>query len=585
MSHAPFDTPFAHSVVDQKYMRPHGETHWNQLAARVAHHPMRALAEHTGHLFHEEEGAIRRLIEDRMFIPGGRYLYATGNDFHQVQNCLLLRAEDSREGWADMAWKSEMSLLTGAGIGAYWGDIRPGGTVVKRTGGVASGPLPKAIAVNEQGRAAVQGGDRRAAIWGGLPWFHPDVFKWITAKDWPEYIKAAKAEDPSIPAPLDMTNISVCLDDAFFYAYEGRELRARVALREQAPDWAWEDDQFSYDSSPDGGSWSEWAQKVYWACIDHMTQTGEPGFSIDLGDKWNEKLRNACTEITSEDDSDICNLGGLVISRFDSPEQFGEAVRLGALFLTAGTVYSHVPYDKVAETRDKNRRLGLDLMGIHEFCLQRGLAYGSDDAFEALEPYMAEYDRALEYAWDWQDDANLSRSVAATAGSPTGTRGLAAETSTSWEPIPFVAYKRTVVTSRAHERDERTTTYVIDPVIARLTREGYIRQGDPVEDAHSLAHDGLERRLQMQAYAQSHTDHAISMTINLPHVMKDSQERRSFGELLYRYLPQLRGITVYPNGAIAGQPIEPVSFEEAAAATGVVLERPEEACTTGACGI
>jgi hypothetical protein len=76
----------------------------------------------------------------------------------------------------------------------------------------------------------VQGGDRRSAIWGGLLWSHPDIFKWITAKDWPDYIKAARGvhargpDRPRTPAsrpPLDMTNISVCLDDEFFAAFEG----------------------------------------------------------------------------------------------------------------------------------------------------------------------------------------------------------------------------------------------------------------------------------------------------------------------------------------------------------------------------
>src|SRR5690606_33845205 len=142
------------------------------------------------------------------------------------------------------------------------------------------------------------------------------------------------------------------------------------------------------------------------------------------------KLRNACTEIVSEDDSDVCNLGGIVISRFDNPREFGEAVRYGTLFLTAGTCYSDLPYDKVAEVREKNRRLGLDLIGVHEFLLKRGLGYGTDEAFEALAPYMVEYDRALEYAHDWQNELGLSLSVAATSGAPTGTRGIIAETTT-----------------------------------------------------------------------------------------------------------------------------------------------------------
>jgi ribonucleoside-diphosphate reductase alpha chain len=579
---APFGTEFAHSVAHSKYMKAHGETHWEQLAARVASAPMRALESVAGFKYSSETEAIFELIRDRKFMPGGRYLYACGNDFHQVQNCLLLRCKDSREGWADAAWKAEMSLLTGAGIGIYWGEVRPGGTVVSRTGGVASGPLPKAIAINEQGRAAVQGGDRRAAIWGGLPWYHTDVFKWINAKQWPQYIKDAKAEDYSVPAALDMTNISVCLDDAFFAFFEGRADEGFQYLTEQAPDWMLGDDLLLKDEYLEK-DWVDWAQRVYWSSIDLMTTTGEPGFSVDTGDKWNEKLRNACTEIVSEDDSDICNLGGLVISRFDTPEEFGEAVSLGVLFLTAGTVYSDLPYPWVGEVRDKNRRLGLDILGAHEFLLQRGLKYGTPEAFEALDPYMHEYAKALEHAHRWQREAGLSLSVAATSGAPTGTRGIVAETTTGWEPVTYTAYKRTVITSKAHESDERTDHYVVDPTVKRLLDDGYILPTDDIEDSSTLALQ-YERRFAMQEYAQRYTDQAISMTINLPHVMTDYHERGRFGDTLYKYLPNLRGITVYPDGAIPGQPIVRVPLAEALGYD-FAVEEDEAKCASGACGL
>lgn len=565
---APFEGSLAHSVAHAKYMAPHGETHWNQLARRVVEHPMAALEAHSGRRYTAEKTALYSLVKGRKFIPGGRYLYACGNAFHQTQNCLLLSCEDSREGWADLAWKSEMALLTGAGIGVYWGNIRPNGSKVGRTGGTASGPVPKMISTNEQGRAAVQGGDRRSAIWAGLPWWHADVFWFMKVKDWPQYLKDAKDKDPSVPAPMDMTNISVCLDDDFFSAYEVGDIRFDSDLP---------------DAAPDGGNWGDWAHRVYWTAIDGMTQTGEPGFTVDLEDKRDEKLRNACTEIVSADDSDICNLGGLSLARFSSPQEFEEAVRLGALYLTAGTVYSHVPYPQVAEIRDKNRRLGLDILGVHEFLLMRGLEYGTDDAFAALDPYMRAYKRALEYAHEWQKEASLSLSVAATSGAPTGTRGIVGETTTSWEPVFATAYGRSVITSKAHTSDERTLHYVVDPTVARLLKQGYIKPEDEVEDSYSLSY-AIERRLAMQAYAQENTDQAISMTINLPHVMRDAVERRQFGETLYRFLPRLRGITVYPDGARAGQPITKVPLAEAVA-NGAVAWESEEKCASGVCGI
>jgi ribonucleoside-diphosphate reductase alpha chain len=533
-------------------MAPHGEKHWHETAARVVHYPMQAIRGR-GIDIVEPSHRLRQLVERRAFLPGGRYLYAAGNDYHQVQNCLLLDVEDTRESWADLSHKTFMALMTGAGIGVYYGKLREHGAPIRRTGGIATGPTPLAAAINEQARAAVQGGNRRSAIWGGLLWNHPDIFQWMSAKDWPEYIMEQKHKDPfNTPAPLDMTNISVCLDDDFFAAF-GNPVDPQHDL----------------------------AQSVYWEAIERMVTKGEPGFSIDLGDKTDEKLRNACTEITSADDSDICNLGGLNIAAFDTPQEFGQAVRDGVLFLLAGTEYSDVPYEKVREIREKNRRLGLDIMGPHEFLLKRGMKYGSDDGFNALEPYMREYDRALEYAADWADRMLMSRPVAATAGSPTGTRGIVAETTPSWQVVTYSAYKRGVLNSGGAGGNVNRSEIVVDATVARLAREGYIGPYDEVEDSTTV---GYEEQMRMQQYAQSHTDHGISMTINLQHVMSNAQEQRSFGETLLKYLPDLRGITVYPDGAIPGQPIQRVSMAEALGSDATV-EGDEGRCLSGICAV
>jgi ribonucleoside-diphosphate reductase alpha chain len=347
---------------------------------------MAALERATGRNLDRETQDVYDLFKDRKALPGGRYLYATGRELHQVNNCVLLRCDDSREGWASLSYRAEMALMTGAGIGVYYGDVRPGGSVIQKTGGIASGPLPKMQQVNETGRHTMQGGNRRSAIWAGLPWWHADIFDFINIKDWSDEVKALKAKDWTFPAPMDMTNISVCLDDDFFTAYTAPE-------SDEAHPWI-----HGTPFAPDGTAWEVWAKRVYDTAVEHMLKHGEPGFSIDLGDKSDEVLRNACTEITSADDSDVCNLASLVLPRFDTPEEFGKAVEVMAIFLTAGSVYSDTPYEKIVDIRNKNRRLGLGLIGVHEFCMKHGVKYGTEECFDVLRPYMEEYGRALEYA-------------------------------------------------------------------------------------------------------------------------------------------------------------------------------------------
>lgn len=571
---APFGNPFAHSIYSKRYKHPQ-DRNWRGTAERVIGHPMAAI-DGRGVDLRTETLRLMDRVTTREFLPGGRYLYAAGRDFHQVNNCVLLRCPDDREGWATTSYQSEMALMTGAGIGVWYGDVRPAGSPIKRTGGVASGPIPKMQQVNETGRHTMQGGNRRSAIWAGLPWSHSDIFEFITVKDWSDEVKAMKAKDWNFPAPMDMTNISVTLDDAFFLYYADDSTRMTNL-------GAYTDFEREHGThAPDGGTWTAWAHRVYDTAVQHMLAHGEPGFSIDTGDHAGEVLRNACTEITSADDSDVCNLGSLVLPRFDTPQAFGEAVRDAVLFLTAGSVYSVVPYEKVAAVREKNRRLGLGLIGIHEFLMKHGVRYGTDDAFEVLEPYMVEYARALDYAHEWQDALGLSRSVGATAIAPNGTIGIIAESTPSGDPLFSAAESRQVKIAGVHGRDTFENHIVVDPTAARLVSEGVA--SSLIEDAHTLSLQP-ERRLAQQAYLQRYTDHAISSTVNLPHVVTDPAEAKTFGETMMKYLPDLRGITCYPDGARAGQPRTPVDLDWALKNEGIVFETDEETCVGGVCGV
>jgi ribonucleoside-diphosphate reductase alpha chain len=542
-------SPWAHKQYLDKYSwkDEQGEPTevWPDTAYRVVRYELGAL----GYTDHDPEfRALVKLITERKLLPGGRKLAQAGRQFHQTNNCFLYRCEDSREGWADVVWKSIMALSTGGGIGIVYSDVRPNGAHIAKTGGMATGPLTPANMVNEAARRIMAGGSRRSAIWSGLHWNHPDIFEWIYEKDWSSEVQAAKAADFSAHAPMDMTNMSVILDTEFFDAYDDK-------------------DHPQHDL----------ARRVYWGATEHMVAHGEPGFSIDVGKNERENLRNACTEITTEDDSDVCNLGSVNLARVETLDEFREIVRFATLLLLAGTVYSDVPHDSVKIAREKNRRLGLGLMGLHEWLIKRGYRY---EMVPELREWLEVYSESTKMAAVWADRHNLSHPVKTRAIAPTGTIGIIAETTTGCEPLFCVAYKRRFLDLDKTWRYQ----YVIDPIAHHLIEDLGIPPDD-IEDAYTLSYD-VERRIKFQAELQEYVDHAISSTINLPYSITDPQEVKDFGETLMKYLPHLRGVTVYPDGTRAGQPLEAVPYAYASGKTGVTYDdNRDNACAGGSCGI
>ena len=535
----------AREVVKMKYLHTKGDgikETWNELAHRVSSEVFKSITKDT-----ELSLAVEQLIAQRKFMPGGRYLAAVGRPYHQTQNCVLFRAEDSREGWADLMYKSAMSLMSGAGEGAVYSDLRERDAVIKKTGGKASGPCALMQMVNETGRGAMSGGNRRAAIWAGLSVHHPDTNEFITMKNWSPEVAAMKAKDFNFPAPMDMTNISSILDTKFFQMFEKDESVIR---------------------------------KTYYKIVKQALSTGDPGFSIDAYNNEGENLRNACTEITSYDDSDICNLGSINMARFSSLADFKVAVEQATAFLLAGTVYSHVPTEKIRQIREKNRRLGLGLMGIHEWLLIRGKSYKEDaELTEWLEAYEQISTRAAhKYSARW----GISTPVKVRAIAPTGTIGIVAETTTGIEPIFCVAYKRRYLV----EGKKWAFQYVVDPTAQRLIKNGI----DPtkIEDAAVLSTD-IERRLAFQSYVQKYVDHGISSTINLPawgSELNNEDKVKPIGKMLMKYLPQLRGVTFYPDGGRSGQPLVPVTYQTAMKHEGEIIYEQADICDIkgGSCG-
>ena len=548
-----FRSQFSESIFNLKYRHEGAET-WDELATTLATqvcYKYMTLGDVT---------QLAEYIATMKFIPGGRYLYYAGRPNAFFNNCYLLRSEeDTREDWANLSWKSESCLMTGGGIGNDYSRYRPAGAPIARTGGVASGPLPKMEMINEIGRRVMQGGSRRSAIYASLNWKHLDIMKFLHIKNWDEQVVAGtggltvadlKRADFNHHAPLDMTNISVNYDTAWLMEYRHTGKVGDVFLEN----------------------------------VKQALRTAEPGFSFNFFDKENETLRNACTEVTSEDDSDVCNLGSINLSRIESLEELRDVVRLATMFLICGTLEAKLPYEKVYETREKNRRLGLGLMGVHEWLIQRNYRY---EVVPELHEWLSVYrDESDSVSRAFADALGISRPVANRAIAPTGTIGIMAGTTTGIEPLFAVAYKRRYLKNGT----EWHYQYVVDGT-AKTLIDLYGADPNKIESAVDLA-DDYERRIAFQADVQDYVDMAISSTINLPSwgsALNNEDTVEGFANTLAKYAHRLRGFTCYPDGARGGQPLTPAPYATASALEGEeFIEEHTDVCDLrggGVCGI
>lgn len=475
-------------------------------------------------------------------VDGRHEFYARGV---LVRNCYGLVAEDSREDWGELLKTSTICLAMGGGVGIEYSKIRPSGTPINAMGGVASGPIALMQMVNSIGRYVMMGGSRRSAIWAGLRWDHPDVESFVQVKDWDENYREMKSRRYDYEAPLDQTNVSVVIDNEYL-----DKLR-----------------------SGDPG-----VQKLHQMICGYMLRTGEPAFrnqSLILRDDPTGSTGNPCQESVLNHEG-TCNLGSIVMPRIRDLRHLEYVTRIAVQFLYNGSVKATYPTSNIAAQAERHRRIGLGFMGLHEWMLLNGGRY---EWSPRLASWLSTWqqvsdDEATRYA----KQHNGARSQVVRAIAPTGTISIIAQTTSGIEPIYALAYKR-----RYYEHGTLKFQYVIDPTAQRLIDQGVAPES--IEDAFGLSHD-IERRINVQAHIQEYVDQAISSTVNLPSwESMGPEDVTRFEQLMTEYLPRLKGVTTYPDGARSGQPITHVPYAEAAADLGVAFTEDGDRCVSGVCGL
>jgi len=149
------------------------------------------------------------LMISKKFLPNSPTLFNAGARLGQLSACFVLPIYDDMESIMDAAKYAALIFKSGGGIGINFSELRPEGDIVASTAGVASGPVSFMRIIDVVTDVVKQGGKRRGANMGILECWHPDIFKFIHAKE-----KEGVFEN---------FNISVLLDEKFWESLKKNE--------------------------------------------------------------------------------------------------------------------------------------------------------------------------------------------------------------------------------------------------------------------------------------------------------------------------------------------------------------------------
>ncbi|MCA1593267.1 MAG: adenosylcobalamin-dependent ribonucleoside-diphosphate reductase [Acidobacteria bacterium] len=514
---------------------------------------------------------------------------------------------------------------TGGGTGFTFEKLRPSGGMVRSTHGVASGPVSFMNIFNTTTDTVKQGGVRRGANMGIMRVDHPDLLRFIHAKN----------DQHS----LTNFNISVTVTDEFFDAVDGGEWyqlsfegqpwgepifdpvqdgpycvyrrpdNSTVTLRDLAAFKSADLSDCTREEPPRPGM--VYAPDIWNRIVASAHRYAEPGvIFIDEVNRHNHMIKsmgpiyatNPCAEQALHFNNS-CNLGSIDLAKFHDPEtrldweRLADTVRWCTRFLDNVIDTCAWPLPEIEDVVKRTRPVGLGVMGFADLCIQLKVKYGTPASIDLMEEVMGfvrkeawaescrlgaekgvfpEYEPNRE-AYDefLREEIGLDagsaltpRNYETTTIAPTGTISLVAETSSGVEPNFSWAYvrhdtlgKRTYVHTLA-ARELGMEVDQTDQESIDAAAEFVVKHESELPDYFVHAMTTTaEQHVYVLASAQRNVDNGVSKTCN-----GSADDTLESVDSLYRLARELgcKAVSYYRDGSRESQVLSSVKGAVAA---------------------
>ena len=358
----------------------------------------------------DEAIAFYDLISSLAYLPSSPTLFNSGTMHPQMSSCYLLDSpEDSLEGiyqrYTDIARLSKYA----GGIGVGWHRVRSKGSLIRGTNGLSNGIVPWLKTLDSSVAAVNQGGRRKGAACVYLETWHADVEQFLELRDntgdharrthninlanWVPDLFMERVEldwQWSLFDPKKVPELTDTYGEEFRAIYEQAEADGRFEAQVPARQLY---TRMMRTLAETGNGWMTFKDAANAKC----NQTG-PGPEGDANSRDRVvHLSNLCTEIievTSADETAVCNLGSVNLGAFVQPAttsnssapmhfdfaRLGEVVRLVVGFLDRVIDINYYPTDESGASNRRWRPVGLGLMGLQDVFFKLGLAFDSAEA-------------------------------------------------------------------------------------------------------------------------------------------------------------------------------------------------------------